>query len=61
MASDFQFVCDNGRIYYVCAESRKEAIRLFCEELGVSLEFVKQHCVVRNMGRVKRAYERQAD
>ena len=53
MASDFKFVLDNGRIFFVCAECRKEAVELFCEEHGCNKDFVKEHCVVKNMGRAK--------
>ena len=52
-ACDFQFTFDSGRIFYVCAESRKDAIKIFCEEHGMSKEFLEKHCVVKNMGRVK--------
>jgi hypothetical protein len=53
MASDFKFIVDSGRMFYVCAESRKEAVEAFCKEHGVGEEFVKKHCVVKNLGRVK--------
>lgn len=53
MASDYKLVLDNGRTYYVCAESRKEAKELFCKEHGVRKDFLKEHCVIRNLGRIK--------
>lgn len=49
---DYKFTVDNGRIFYVCADSRKNAVELFCEEHGTSKDFVKDHCVVKSMGRV---------
>ena len=52
-ACDFKFTLDNGHIFYVCAETRKEAIELFCKEHGMSKEFLSKHCVVKNMGRIK--------
>ena len=53
MASDYKFVVDSGRITYICAESRKEAVEEFCKEHGCDKDFVKEHCVVKNMGRIK--------
>jgi len=50
--SEFKFVMDNGRITYVRAENRKAAIELFCKEQGISKEFAKEHCKIKNMGRV---------
>lgn len=51
-AYDFKFVVDNGHIFYVCAPSRKEAIKLFREEHGVSDAFIKEHTVITNCGKV---------
>lgn len=53
MVRDFKFILDNGRIVYVCAKSRKEAVEEFCKEHGCSKDFVKEHCVVKGMGRIK--------
>ena len=53
MACDFKFIMDCGSIIYICAESRKAAIEEFCKERGVSKDFVKEHCVVKNLGRIK--------
>ena len=52
MSSDFKFITDSGRIVYVCAENRKAAVKAFCIDQGVTEEFVKEHCVVKNMGRI---------
>lgn len=51
--SDFKFIVDNGLIIYVCAENRKTAVREFCKDHGVTEDYVKQHCIVKNMGRIK--------
>lgn len=53
MASDYKFVVDSGHITYICADSRKEAVEEFCKEHGCDKDFVKEHCVVKNMGRIK--------
>lgn len=55
MTSDYKFVVDNGRIFYICANSRKEAVEEFCKEHGCDKEFVKEHCVVKNLGRIRNA------
>lgn len=55
MASDFKFILDNGHIVYVCADCRKDAVVEFCKEHGCNKDFVKEHCVVKNLGRIKDA------
>ena len=55
MASDYKFIVDNGCIFYVCADSRKDAVEEFCKDHGVGKDFVKEHCIVKNMGRIKNA------
>ena len=49
---DFKFVADVGTITYICAKSRKEAIKFYCEEKGCNEEYVKEHCKVGNCGMV---------
>lgn len=51
-AYDFKFVLDTGLIVYICAPSRKEAIKLFCEECGCDDEYIKNHVVIRRCGKV---------
>lgn len=46
----YQFLEDNGRITFVCASCRKEAVKEFQKEKGVTEDYVKIRCVVRNMG-----------
>ena len=53
MASDYKFIVDRGCIFYVCAESRKDAVEELCKEHGCSKDFVNEHCGVRNLGRLK--------
>ena len=52
-AHDFEFILDSGYIFYVCAESRKEAVKLFLEQHGMAKDFFDRHCTVKNMGRIK--------
>lgn len=51
--SDFKFILDSGLIIYICAENRKAAVKEFCKDHGVTEDYVKQHCVVKNMGGIK--------
>ncbi len=52
MTLEFKIVEDNGRITYICAKNRTEAIKYFCEEKGCPRDFVKNHCIVTCEGRV---------
>jgi hypothetical protein len=45
----FRITCDNGTINIVRARNRTTAIKLFCEAEGCSIEWVAEHCVVRNV------------
>ena len=49
----FKFVMDNGWTEEVRAESRGAAVKKFCEDHGVPEDFVRRHCVIKNMGRLK--------
>lgn len=51
-AYNFKFVLDTGLIVYICAHSRKEAKKLFCEEHGCDDEYIKNHVVIRRCGKV---------
>lgn len=51
-AYDFKFVIDTGLIVYICAPSRKEAIKLFCEEHECDDEYIKNHVVIRRCGKI---------
>lgn len=54
-AYDFEFILDSGYIFYVCADSRKDAIKLFLKEHGMDKSFIEKHCTVKNLGRIKDA------
>ena len=51
----YYMVLDSGYFYYIQAENRKEAINKFCAEHGISADFVKEHCAVKNLGGIKNA------
>lgn len=52
MTFEFKIVEDNGRITYICARTRADAIKYFCEEKGCPNDYVKKHCLVTCEGRV---------
>ena len=47
----FKFCFDSGRISYISAGSRKEAIEIFSKENGMSEEWKKKHCVIKKTTR----------
>lgn len=46
---DFGFFDDNGRITYICATYRKEAIGIYCQEQGCPKEWIKEHVIIRKL------------
>ena len=46
----YKILFDTGKVFFVVATTRKIAINKFCEEHGVSKEWVDNHCRVLNMG-----------
>lgn len=44
---DFEITDDNGTITCICANSRTEAVELYCKEKGCPKEYVKEHCIIR--------------
>ena len=49
--SEFRIIVPTGETVYVVARTRAEAIREYCAGSGCPEEFVKQHCVIKRMGR----------
>ena len=50
---EFKLVFDTGKIFYIRAKSRGKAIEKYCRETGVCKEWVDDHCIVKNLGRIK--------
>ena len=46
----YKFVFDTGKLFFISARTKKSAINKYCEEYGVSKEWVDNHCRVLNMG-----------
>ena len=47
---EYEIISPAGRAVYILAETRYEAIRLYCEETGCPVDYVKRYCTVRNKG-----------
>ena len=43
---------DGVRIVEIKAETRKEAIKKFCETTGMPLDFFNEHCSIKCLGRI---------
>ena len=51
MTLRFKIVCDNGSIVFITAKCRSEAISIYAEEKGCTVGWVKDHCIIKRMGR----------
>jgi hypothetical protein len=47
----FKLVFDNGKIFHISAKTRTKAIEKYCVEYGVCEEWVRQHCLIKNLGK----------
>lgn len=54
----FKFIEDVGRICYVCAQTRKKAIEIYCNEKNCNEEYVKKHCKIENWGKFSKNEQR---
>lgn len=50
MKSIYEIRLDTGKTVYVQAKSRTGAIEKYIKETGVSREWLKNHCLVKNRG-----------
>lgn len=53
MKNEFKLIFDTNKIFYIRAKSRGKAIEKYCRETGACKEWVKVHCTVKNLGRIK--------
>ena len=54
MKSLYKMIFDNGKIFHIRAKTRTKAIEQYCEEYGISEEWVKAHCKIVNLGIVNK-------
>ena len=43
----YRVIDDNGEITCICAKSRSEVIKIYCDKKGCSKQYVKEHCIIR--------------
>ena len=47
---DFKISTDAGVTTYICASCRTEAIEIYQQQTGVSIDYIKEHCLIKNLG-----------
>ena len=47
---DFKISTDAGVTIYICASCRTEAIEIYQEQTGVPIDYIKEHCLIKNLG-----------
>ena len=50
--NEYKLIFDTGEVAIVQAKSRGRAIESYCAGRGIPVDWVKAHCIVRNLGRV---------
>ena len=50
----YEIRADNGSWTEIQAKSRKEAVKEYIERSGMPEDFFKEHCIVKNLGKVIR-------
>ena len=53
--SEYKLSFDTGEVAIIRAQTRGRAIEIYCAERGAPKEWVKAHCIVKNLGRVNHA------
>ena len=46
----FKISTDAGVTTYICASCRTEAIEIYQEQTGVPIDYIKEHCLIKNLG-----------
>lgn len=52
MNSEYRIVPPNGKIVYIVAKTRAQAIEEYHKLTWTPVRFIKEHCAIKNMGRV---------
>ena len=47
---DFKISTDAGATTYICAPCRTEAIEIYQQQTGVPIDYIKEHCLIKNLG-----------
>ena len=48
----FKISTDAGVIAYICASCRTEAIEIYQEQTGVPIDYIREHCLIKNLGMI---------
>ena len=46
----FKISTDAGVTTYICESCRTEAIEIYQQQTGVSIDYIKKHCLIKNLG-----------
>lgn len=46
----FKISTDAGVTTYICASCRTEAIEIYQQQTGVLADYIKEHCLIKNLG-----------
>jgi hypothetical protein len=46
----FKISTDAGVTTYICASCRTEAIEIYQQQTGVPIDYIKEHCLIKNLG-----------
>ena len=47
---DFKISTDAGATTFICASCRTEAIEIYQQQTGVAIDYIKEHCLIKNLG-----------
>lgn len=50
MAKNFKISTDAGVTTYICASCRTEAIEIYQQQTGIPIDYIKEHCLIKNLG-----------
>lgn len=53
MKSEYKIVPPEGKAVHIVAKTRDQAIKEYHRITWTSMEFIKKHCVIKNLGRVE--------
>lgn len=53
MKSEYKIVPPEGKAVHIVAKTREQAIKEYHRITWIPMEFIKKHCVIKNMGKVE--------
>ena len=55
---DFKISADAGVTTYICASCRTEAIEIYQQQTGIPIDYIKEHCLIKNLGLIDWFFEK---